>query len=313
MNIKLLFRYACVALVGYCTTDLVTPSAMGQQIKVAATAEADQEEETLQIVTFQLKHADPRTVSSVMQTLLAGETGTRLAIDEARRIIVQGKPSALEKVRETLQVLDQPAEDRSQVKVFSLQYSEASKTADLITRMVDEVNVAFDVRTNSLVVSAPSEDTLNKVEALTQIIDRGVAEEGEDASYHLQLFWLIESGNTEGQAVDKSIAKSVQALARHGFDDVRQVAHVSVIVSPGGEFRIHSTEPLGNLEVVGELETGGDAQLEVELELAIVVGGDEIASVMTEFNTRPDHEVVIGIASAQNHQRRSAFVIRIDE
>jgi hypothetical protein len=316
-------RYPLLAMLLFAGAALPPSTALAQQGTALAQQEtaknvnSDETTEVAEIQTFQLRYVDADMAFSVLQTLLADEPDVRLAIGDDNRVIVRGTQPTLLKIRETLEVLDQAPEDRSVVKVFSLMHSEASRAAELVQQIVGgDVNVAVDVRTNSLVISAPSEVALDKVETLVQILDRGAEGGRAGISYNLELFWLIESGDdeegdsTDAKPVDRRIANAAMELQRHGFVGVKQVGYLSVMVRPGGEFRVRSNESRGQLQMYGELEESGNQQLELKLDLSISDKNEEIASVMTEFNTRPEHEVVIAIA--RDHDRRSAFVIRVE-
>lgn len=305
-------------------TITLPPQAASAQEATADKVADDEQEGPAAIETFQLRHADAPTVLNVLKMLLAEEDSSgdqvRIAIGRDDRVIVRGTQETLQKVRETIRALDQAHRDPSTVKVLSLKYADAAQAGKLISQLVDDARVVFDLRTNSLVVSSTSEETLDKIEALGEVLDRPTRDERVAASYHLELFWLLEGGDSDEidtdditKPIDARIVDVAKRLEQQGFAEPKQVGHLSVLVRSGGEFHLRSNETLGQLTVLGELEESGDEQLELKIELEITYAEEEIASMMTEFTTRLKRQEVIGIATDRVPKHRSAFVILVEK
>ena len=120
-------------------------------------------------------------------------------------------------------------------------------------------------------------------------------------------------GDEKTTAPDRSLKEAAGVLGQEGFARVRQVTRARVAVGVGGKFRVSSVTPLGRIEFQGELIGVSGEQLEVLLEVAVPEGQSEAAAVSTQIRTRPDHDVVIGVAGATSDfpSLRSAFVIRL--
>ncbi len=184
-----------------------------------------------------------------------------------------------------------------------------------------DVNVAMDVRTNSLVISADSIESLEMCESLVQRLDDKPQAEPSKATYKLHLFWLIEAGqaaddqapSAKSATPDARIVEAVNELEAQGFRNVVQAGHAQIVVRSGGEFRVRSTQSLGELVWEGGITESTVRQVELTLDIDVQHDSGETTSLMTEVNTQVDHNVVIGIAGVTPQDRRNAFVIRVEK
>ena len=106
-----------------------------------------------------------------------------------------------------------------------------------------------------------------------------------------------------------------QEIEGQGFLEVLQAGQVSVAVRSGGCFEVQSNALVGQVEVVGRLNSARDGKLELQLNIQVSKNDTMLTSLSTEITTEPGHDVVLGIAGAvvDTKERRSAFVVRVTE
>lgn len=276
--------------------------------------------DSTRVESFALQRISAKTAAETLKALLTDEPGMRVAADETEnRLIVLGNAEQLDSVRELLEQLDRPRNDVSSIKVFALEHSDAAAAAKVIGQILNDVTLAIDTRSNSLVVSASSEESLDKIELLTQLLDREQQPSRANSSYKIDLFWLIEASDgvpdveAKTGKPDARIAEAVTELQAQGFKSVVQVGHVHVVVRSSGEFRVSSNESAGYVSWNGKLYEGSDQQLELTLDLDIEHENGGETELMTEINTHVGHNVVIGITSVTAPRNRNAFVIRVEK
>ncbi len=136
---------------------------------------------------FALKFSKAPEIAKVLQELFgAGEKRLRLAVDEkANKIVATGSAIDLTTVQALLTKLDQAPEQPKSVektswKIFSLKRAEALDMAALLTKLFsrEQVRLAADPRSNSLVVFAPSDDLMT-IEAILSRLDEATEKKAD--------------------------------------------------------------------------------------------------------------------------------------
>lgn len=195
---------------------------------------------------YMLRHVDPSTALTVLQTLLGEERDVRLALDpKSLGVILLGPPPAHEKARAALKMLDKPQDEPQtrQLKVFSLMYADVANVAQLLAGFLPkDVQVATDLRTRSLLVYGP-EEAIAMAEPLLLRLDQEAADKRArpGMTFDVRIVWLASGLAEDSQLMATDMKDVANELSRLGVKDPRQVGQVFVRCSPQGQFQVAST------------------------------------------------------------------------
>ena len=136
---------------------------------------------------FSLKFSNASEVAKVLQELFGtGEKRLRLTVDDkANKIFATGSALDLITVQTLLTKLDKAPEqpktgEKTSWKIFSLKRAEAVDMAALLTKLFssEQVRLAADARSNSLVVFARSDDLMT-IEAILSRLDEATEKKAD--------------------------------------------------------------------------------------------------------------------------------------
>ena len=303
-----------------------------------ATPSLQAQDENAVLQVFALERMNATNAESIITTVYGDDLMRIQADPDQNRLIVLASKASLAKVAETLQTLDQPAPvQESKSVVFYIAHVPAE---DLLQSMnmilkahpLDGVNMVANKRTNSIIVSAPTAESLSFIESKIELIDQPLPDDAADKQpgpCEIRVTWLIETKDLDDddKASTRPIPKSLEKLGnhliqRHGFQELRTLTSLASTVSPGQDLGPASFT--GNSHKQGvteaELQVGGEIQLATDdsgrfeihyrAKMTLTDYGSE-SSPESSLIIPANHPVAISVADTAPY--RSVLVLEIEE
>jgi hypothetical protein len=238
-----------------------------------------------------------------------------------------------------------------QIKVFQLRQAAARDIATVLRQVVgtdEPISLGIDERTNTVIVSAPKQETLDVVEALVAKLEDAGARAPADVpdrygseprEMRVRVVWLASGPGTKPapggerhesfSAPPKDLQPVVEELEKLGLGDVVMVSQTVLTASTSGNFRSQGTvwAPVsieGAHAAPCELAINGAGQAAYgeRIQLSVRVTADKpdlvvrnktnketLVAIETEVATPPGHFVVLGVSPAG--PITSAFVVQV--
>jgi len=205
----------------------------------------EKKEEMITLEVYSLKHVDGQTVVAMVSQVFPDAV---LTFDPASsRLIAYALASDQERLKGLIQRIDVLPEHDEQVKVINLIHAEAAPMAQAVSEILDteEVRIAVDTRTNSLIAVGP-ESTLSVIEALLLRLDEPEPRKSEE-TFRVRIVWFAEgSPDDEAAKLDNDLLAVQAELSRIGVGPFHSMGQVVVNTAPGGEFQIGCPAALGD-------------------------------------------------------------------
>ncbi len=275
------------------------------------------------LTIYQLKHADPEQVSSVLRTMLTG-TDVRLSVDpKTSAMIVAGSPETHTKVAGLLEKLDVPPQRGylPQIKIFSLKNMDPASAAKVLAELgVTDIRIATDERTRSVLAAGPPE-SLTVAEALFLRLDEE-ARPARAERYEVRVAWLVDGmEGGSGQPPAEDLKDVVAELARVGIKNPRQVGHMIVQTTIGdncgGMFEVKSSPHFGDqragFSASGMLSRLPEGTLAMQIQISTKRESSPQHENLNEVNTQivlPEKQYVV-LATAPVGNQTSVFVVQV--
>jgi len=313
---------AVYSLVGTVAAQEATPS----KPEAAANASVPGENKKV-LIAYPLNYVDGKDVLQCVRTF---SPEAQVTIDSTRkRVIVFASHTAHQRLMDLLKKIDvPPAEEESQLKVFSLVNANASSMSSLLSRIASnkEVKIAADLRTNSLLAVGPP-DQLQVIAALLMSLDEKSDRELHlpNKTYRVRIVWFAEGPpNDKAVKLDNGLQVVQDELSRIGIKAIRQMGQTMVSAAPQGDFNIGCSVVLG--DGPADLEINGNLDMRREtphLKIEISVGRDQALADRDAGTTRPvqvvnlateiiaplGHYVVLGVTPVQ--EKTLAFAVQV--
>jgi hypothetical protein len=237
-----------------------------------------------------------------------------------------------------------------QLKVFHLERSAARDISTILRQVVgpdEPISLAMDERTNTVIVSAPKQETLDVVEALIAKLEQAGAKgpvdppdryASEPREMRVRVVWLASGPATkpspDGERHEsfspppKDLQPVVEELDKLGLGDVVMVSQTVLTASTSGMFRsqgtvsapvidgAHSAPCELSINGAGQAADGQRVQLSIrvttekpDLVLKNKTNKETLVAMETEVATPPGHFVVLGVSPAG--PITSAFVVQV--
>lgn len=203
--------------------------------------------------------------------------------------------------------------------VYHLQFIGAPEASNLLAEVFpgDEVRVATDPRTNSLIVSAPSE-LQRELQALLQSLDRDDIRPSKPGFQPVQVrvFWL-KSGSG-GQDPPDMLMPVTDELAELGINDLKLAGRMSINVGRSGRpFTVSSRPVVEDQNFVfsfeGVISEGSDGapmmEARIKCQQPELEGERPFASLDTNIDAPLNQFIVLGTTVAGGND--SVFVLQL--
>ncbi len=274
---------------------------------------------------YSLKHADGQTVAAIASAVVP-EAMLTFEYDN-KRLIAYASASDHERLKELIKRIDVLPEREDQIKVFQLIHAEAAPMAQAVSEILDteEVRLAVDTRTNSLIAVGP-ESTLNVIEALLLRLDEAQEPRKSEETFRVRIVWFAEgSPDDEPAKLDEDLQAVQAELSKIGVGPIRSVGQVMVNTAPGGEFQIGCAAAMGDeptdLRINGalDLEQRKKPLLTIEINAMLLQtmgdaadGGPRIqrrVELKTDTAATLGHFTVLGVTPTG--ERSLAFAVQV--
>jgi hypothetical protein len=157
------------------------------------------------------------------------------------------------------------------VQIFKLKYTRPDPSMQkALEILAGEGKIAFDGRTNSLIVQT----TADKVPQLKEYLAEIDQPEPVRETMQIRMVWLMAGLPDAGKAPPKDLDKVLAELAKFEFGDLQMVAQSLIHASPDGTFKLSSNPMLGNglpcsLRLEGILQTPQPQVNQVQVSLTV--------------------------------------------
>jgi len=279
---------------------------------------------------YALKHANANAVLEVINAieetipLGPGKPATRALSAREDSILVSGPAEVHQRVKAIIQHLDALRKpDRvAQLRIYALKYAEPHEAEllldSLLSRENEDLRVAVDERTNSVLVAAPPEQHTT-AEALLKALDVPAAADHSQAApettLRVRVIWLADGFSSDDAPAAKNLDEVVTELTKLGLEDIRQVGQVMVHTAPNGRFQVGGcpkTDPFSaDWRITGKLDQQqGTPTLEIEISANVLpVDAGLSVQLQTDISAPLGHYVVLGVTPVGEYT--SAFVVQV--
>lgn len=212
----------------------------------------------------------------------------------------------------------QPASD-AQLTVYNLKFISAPEASNLLADVfpIEEIRIAIDTRTNSLVVKATPEQQ-RELEALLQSLDRDDANPSKPGLQPVQVrvFWLMSGSG--GSAPPNMLEPVIAELSELGINDLKLAGRMSINVGRSGRpFTVSSRPVVGDQNFVfsfeGVIADGPDGgpmmEARIKCQQPELEGERPFASLDTNIDAPLNQFIVLGTTVAAGAD--SVFVVQL--
>ena len=289
-----------------------------QQEKPAAqTAEKDAQEHLIRV--YQVK-GDPKLLSNVIGTLYAENayfSKLRMATD-GQKIIIQGSRESHNLIENLISKLDSAVPG---IRIFFLKHIPADQCLKLLEKVMtkavakEKLGMAVDPRTNSIVVSAASEEQIENIHELIEVFDQPKPSDLPDSSkgtISLELFWVVDGLDDSLVNVQKGneMTRIVELTKKLGLKNPKLVSKAKVRC----DLSTARSVSVANIPSL----LGKDRQMSVSADIEPVEGAFQIelevdagSAMTTTIKTKPNHPICMGSLTTTYGDKlvESAFAI----
>jgi len=302
-------------------------SAMEELIKTldVPPVAGEKKEKMITLEVYSIKHVDGQTLVSIALQVFPEAV---LTFEPAsKRLIAYALASDQERLKEFIKRIDVLPEHEEQVKVINLIHAEAAPMAQAVSEILDteEVRIAVDTRTNSLMAVGP-ESTLSVIEALLLRLDAPEPRKSEE-TFRVRIVWFAEgSPDDEAAKLDNDLLAVQAELSRIGVGPFHSMGQVMVNTAPGGEFQIGCPAALGDepadLKINGALDLERRERPLLTIEITAMrrgfrggagatgfPGNERLVELQTDIAAPLGHCVVLGVTPVQ--EKTLAFAVQV--
>jgi hypothetical protein len=233
--------------------------------------------------------------------------------------IMSGAPRALQQAHRLVEMLDQrraakKESGESEYRIIPLRHIPAQQMAQILAAAgaSDEIRVAVEPLSNSLLVSGRRPESLTTLEAIVSRFDQARAQ------LQLRVVWLV-SGMEKTQPVPQDLGPVVGELEKIGLKDLGLACQMSVRSVSDEQLQIQSpvsldqTPMLLSLDGMARLE-GSNVQLMLKVQVKSTFPPDApntLSVIQTTIRTPLEHYVVLGVTPGGTYP--SAFIVQVTE
>lgn len=277
------------------------------------------------LMAFQLKYVDAQSAVATLREIL-DDSASIVAVSPSQ-ILVNGREDSIDAIREAVELLDQPAQEKADLlKVFTFQHIpvQSAIVQNVAGMFLSKADLVIDERTNSVIVRADAK-TQDNIEGLLANLDRPVSPD-DSGPLQVRLVWLADGmASDSGQKLSFDLLPLTAELRKIGMGEMQIAAQTILQTSVGARFslgaRTNAEHPAA-LSLEGSIENldGNKARIKMSLRAnedsmaaendpRSRAAGKELAHIDTMIVAPLDHLVVLG--ASPTGSMTSAFVIQV--
>jgi type II/III secretion system protein len=296
---------------------LFAGSVAAQQRPGRPPAAAESEAPRVEVRMISLKYTQAHAFSEVLQNVIGGEPGTRIAVDtRTNSVIVSAPPNTLKTAETLAQALDSmevPEVDQPHSRIFTVPKERHNAVMFLLNQQNIEGILSARGDDGTIIVTGKKA----ALEKMASII--GQAETALTVPpMRVRVLWLV-SGTAEGvdklPAPPKDLDSVVQELSRLGIEKPRMAAQTLVNGSLGQDLEANGslTLPFANrFFIYGQLNGAPPAAPSLQIRIEVLSppeAGGGGAKLATQLTTPLGHYVVLGVTPTES--LTSVFVVQV--